>query len=70
MGASKNCLIETVFAQKNHWDGSFEYPQHMFWLRNKMINFLVLKACDRLNKQQDKFDEFISPDEELFEWNM
>ena len=23
------------------WDGSFEYPQHMFWLRNKKINFLV-----------------------------
>ena len=20
-------------------DGSFEYPQHMFWLRNKNINF-------------------------------
>ena len=27
---SKNHLIETVF----------EYPQHMFWLRNKKINFL------------------------------
>ena len=23
-------------------DGSFEYPQHMFWLRNKKVNFLVL----------------------------
>ena len=21
------------------WDGSFEYPQHMFWLWNKEINF-------------------------------
>ena len=20
-------------------DGSFEYPQHMFWLRDKKINF-------------------------------
>ena len=19
----------------SHWDGSFEYPQHMFWKRNK-----------------------------------
>ena len=19
----------------SHWEGSFEYPQHMFWLRNK-----------------------------------
>ena len=23
------------------WDGSFEYPQHMFWLRNKKIIFLL-----------------------------
>ena len=23
------------------WDGSFKYPQHMFWLRNKKINFQV-----------------------------
>ena len=21
--------------EPSHWDGSFEYPQHMFWLRNK-----------------------------------
>ena len=25
----------------SQWDGSFEYPQHMFWLRNKKNNFLV-----------------------------
>ena len=25
----------------NMWDGSFEYPQHMFWLRNKKIIFLL-----------------------------
>ena len=23
----------------SHQDGSFEYPQHMFWLRNKKNNF-------------------------------
>ena len=23
----------------SHGDGSFEYTQHMFWLRNKKINF-------------------------------
>ena len=23
------------------WDGSFEYPQHMFWLRNEKNIFLV-----------------------------
>ena len=27
--------------EPSHLDGSFEYPQHMFWLRNKKINFLV-----------------------------
>ena len=25
----------------SHEDGSFEYPQHMFWLRNEKINFLL-----------------------------
>ena len=25
--------------EQSHWDGSFEYPQHMFWLRNKNIIF-------------------------------
>ena len=25
----------------SHGDGSFEYTQHMFWLRNKKINYLV-----------------------------
>ena len=27
--------------EMSHGDGSFEYPQHMFWLRNKKIIFLV-----------------------------
>ena len=25
--------------EPSHWDGTFEYPQHMFWLRNKKIKF-------------------------------
>ena len=25
--------------EQSHRDCSFEYPQHMFWLRNKKINF-------------------------------
>ena len=25
--------------EPSNGDGSFEYPQHMFWLRNKKINF-------------------------------
>ena len=35
--------------EPSHWDGSFEYPQHLFWFRNKKINFqsrnLILEAC-------------------------
>ena len=27
--------------EPSHRDGSFEYPQHMFWLRNKKNNFLL-----------------------------
>ena len=27
--------------EPSHWDGSFEYPQHKFWSRNKKNNFLV-----------------------------
>ena len=27
--------------ETSHRDGSFEYPRHMFWLRNKIITFLV-----------------------------
>ena len=33
LGAQKKHL------DASHQDGSFEYPQHMFWLRNKKINF-------------------------------
>ena len=29
--------------EPSHWDGSFEYPQHMFWLRNKK-NHLQLRT--------------------------
>ena len=25
--------------EPSHWDGSFEYPEPMFWLRNKEIIF-------------------------------
>ena len=27
--------------EPSHWDGYFEYPQHMFWLRNKKNNFQI-----------------------------
>ena len=25
--------------EPSHWDGSFEYPQHMLWIRNKENSF-------------------------------
>ena len=35
--------------EPSHWDGSFDYPQHMFWMRNKKVNVLVrtlkFRAC-------------------------
>ena len=27
--------------ERSYRDGSFEYPQHMFWLRNKKNNFVT-----------------------------
>ena len=27
--------------EPSHWDGSFEYPQHILWLRSKKIIFLL-----------------------------
>ena len=29
----------------SHWDDSFEYPQHMFWLRNKNNFDYTLNPC-------------------------
>ena len=31
--------------EPSQWDGPFEYPQHMFWLKNKKINYAPLKDC-------------------------
>ena len=30
--------------EPSHRDGSFEYPQHMFWLRNQKIIFLIMHS--------------------------
>ena len=27
--------------EPSHWGGSFEYPQHMFWIRNKENSFSI-----------------------------
>ena len=38
-----------------HWDGSFEYPQHMFWLRNKKNEFPVHTLIWRPEYRQFSF---------------
>ena len=40
-------LIYVLVAQKNRL-GSFEYPQHMFWLRNKKLFFSYTLLSGRL----------------------
>ena len=39
-----NIFLSIIFSicfgcskEPSHWDGSFEYPQHIFWLRNKIV---------------------------------
>ena len=34
--------------EPSHWDGSFEYPQHMFWMRNKENSFRYALLSDGL----------------------
>ena len=43
--------------EPSHRDGSFEYPQHMFWLRNKKKIIFSLGACviQPLPVQHDTF---------------
>ena len=38
--------------EPSHRDGSFEYPQHMFWLRNKNNNFQLLLSGGLLSPDQ------------------
>ena len=58
--------------EPSHWDSSFEYPQHMFWLRNKKISFwiahFILGACwfhcESLNSSHSSSDIYLF----LFVW--
>ena len=39
--------------EQSHLDGSFEYPQHMFFLRNKKITFSLntkIMSCIHISK--------------------
>ena len=40
-----------VLKEPSHPDGSFEYPQHMFWMRNKENRF-PMETCSNEHKQQ------------------
>ena len=33
--------------EPSHLDGSFEYPQYMFWMRNKENNFPIRTLISR-----------------------
>ena len=41
--------------EPSHYDGSFEYPQHMFWLRNKKIIFWYALLTKVLGTQRSSF---------------
>ena len=47
--------------EPSHWDVSFEYPQHMFWTRNKENSFsirtLIWRSVWFTYKQHSKFEK-------------
>ena len=49
--------------EPSHWDGSFEYPQHMFWLRNKKISFL-LHTLNESPAWYIHFENHLDPDQQ------
>ena len=53
--------------EPSHLDGSFEYPQHMFWLRNKKNNFPVCTLIWRpeYGLTAGVFDHVAYPGEDL-----
>ena len=58
----------------SHRDGSFEYPQHMFWLRNKKNNFqlrtLIWGPADVFIKYDAmEFDQFCYTLKQTYEMN-
>ena len=40
------CVCST---EPSHLDDSFEYPQHVFWVRNKKLFFNDALSCRGLN---------------------
>ena len=42
----------------SHWDGSFEYPQHMFWMKNKKINIFWYELLTKGQQNSQKMWKF------------
>ena len=69
--------------EPSHGDGSFEYPQHMFWLRNKKIIFsyallsggllYILETCNQRILAISEYSNYAiwcnSPESILFVFN-
>ena len=45
--------------ERSYRDDSLEYPQHMFWLRNKKVNFDYTLLSGGLNKLNKKMTNII-----------
>ena len=63
MGTQKNCLNETILLSaqtifKLMGISSFEYPQHMFWMRNKENRFPMRILIWRPGKGMAMFETF------------
>ena len=53
--------------EPSYWEGSFEHPQHMFWLRNKKNNFQIyLEAVDHWRL----FVRFLLIRQKIFMWHI
>ena len=42
--------------EPSRWDGSFEYPQHMFWLRKKIIFCCSALLTQNINEEKENFN--------------
>ena len=47
--------------EPSHRDGSFEYPQHMFWLRNKKKNSVTHSHSRGLNSSAFDLSSLMTP---------
>ena len=59
--------------EPSHWDGSFEYQQNMFWLRNKKKIFLIthsfLKDWKTSKICNERFSLVVDKNKLVTDWN-